>query len=132
MEKVVYPVILNEDKKDKIPFYVSVPDLGIHTQGKDLADAIAMARDAINIQIVAMEDEGRLIPEPNKKKYELEEGDFVTMVDADPARYRKELSNLSVKKNCTIPQWLAIKAEEAGINFSQVLQEALKAKLNIA
>ena len=132
MEKVVYPVILNEDKKDKIPFYVAVPDLGIHTQGMDLADAIAMARDAINVQIVAMEDEGRNIPEPNSKKYELEAGDFVTMVDANPARYRREQSNLSVKKNCTIPQWLAIKAEEAGINFSQVLQEALKAKLNIA
>jgi antitoxin HicB len=29
----------------------------------------------------------------------------------------------------TIPQWLNTKAEKAGVNFSQILQEALKERL---
>lgn len=39
------------------------------------------------------------------------------------------MMNRVVKKNYTIPYWLCAKAETAGVNFSQLLQEALKSKL---
>lgn len=52
------------------------------------------------------------------------------MVSVDVKAYAKEHFEKSVKKNCTIPAWLNKAALEQGINFSQVLQEALLAKLN--
>ncbi len=35
----------------------------------------------------------------------------------------------TVRKNCTVPYWLCSEAEKAHINFSQVLQDALKKEL---
>ena len=56
----------------------------------------------------------------------------LTFVDIDVEEFRAEVMNISVKKNCTLPQWLERKAVKAGLNFSQVLQEGLKQKLHIA
>ena len=124
--KAAYPVVFREDKDDKVPFYVYVPDLDVSTQGTSMTDAIEMARDAIQLKIVSLEDDKRDVPKPNTASVKTKQGDIVSYVDIDSTKYRAALKNLSVKKNCTIPQWLAEKAEKAGINFSQVLQEALK------
>ena len=53
-------------------------------------------------------------------------------MDVDFDAYRKMLENRTVRKNCTIPSWLNEKAEQAGINFSAVLQKGLKEELNLA
>lgn len=58
-------------------------------------------------------------------KYSFEKGDIVTLVDVDFAEYRKKVDNRAVKKNCTIPYWLNVEAERAGVNFSKLLQEAI-------
>ena len=129
--KLVYPVVFREDKNDKVPFYVYVPDLDCSTQGKDFADAIEMARDIINLSIVDLQDDKKTVPAPGMKSYRCKEGEFVSYVDVDPVADRIRLKNLSVRKNCTLPQWLADKAEEAGINFSKVLQEALAKRLGL-
>jgi len=129
--KMVYPVVFKENKGDKVPFYVYVPDLGCATQGTDFADAIEMARDVINLTIVDMEDEKKAVPVPGSVDHVLKDGEFISYVDVDPVAYRIRLKNLSVRKNCTLPQWLACKAEEAGINFSKVLQEALTERLGL-
>ena len=49
----------------------------------------------------------------------------ITFVDVDFEIYEMKLRNISVKKNCTLPQWLERKASALGINFSRVLQDAL-------
>lgn len=53
------------------------------------------------------------------------------LVDVDFAEYRRKHDSRAVKKNCTLPSWLAYEAEQAGISFSAVLQAALKAELHI-
>lgn len=127
--KAAYPVIFREDKGDKVPFYVYVPDLDVSTQGTSMTDAIEMARDAIQLKIVSLEDDKQDVPKPNTVGAETKQGDILSYVDIDSTKYRAALKNLSVKKNCTIPQWLAEKAEKAGVNFSRVLQDALISKL---
>ena len=127
--KAAYPVIFREDKRDKVPFYVYVPDLDVSTQGTSMTDAIEMARDAIQLKIVSLEDDKQDVPEPNTVNAKTKQGDILSYVDIDSTKYRAALRNLSVKKNCTLPQWLAEKAEKAGINFSRVLQDALISKL---
>lgn len=56
---------------------------------------------------------------------------LVSLVDVDFDEYRKKNDLRVVKKNCTIPSWLNFAAEQAGINFSAILQAALKKELNI-
>src|SRR5690606_23946162 len=113
-------------------YYVSIPDFDIATQGTSIVNAIEMARDAIGLVGVDMQDDGKELPKPNSVKFEAKEGDIVTLVDVDFTEYRKKVDNRAVKKNCTIPYWLSVEAEKAGINFSKVLQEALMQKLNVS
>lgn len=111
--------------------YVEIPDFGIATQGKDLADAIVMARDAIGLMGIDMIDDGKELPSPNSKNYNKGEKDILTFVDVDFVDYRKKVDNKAVKKNCTIPYWLSVEAEKMNVNYSKVLQEALMKTLGI-
>ena len=118
---------------------VYIPDLEIYTEGEDIPDAFAMAKDAIALKLVdAIEYPEASGPKEALKKaredadetFDYSDG-LLTYVDVDCESYRKKLRNRAVKKNCTIPFWLNKEAEEQGINFSKVLQEALIQKLNI-
>ena len=126
--KYVYPVVLIEEKDG---YYVRVPDFDASTQSKDLAEAIEMARDLIGIMAIDFEEDNKEIPKPNSVKFEKEEDSIITLVDVDFVEYRKKYNNKMIRKNLTIPYWLNVEAEKAGINFSQVLQVALKEKLNV-
>lgn len=129
--KKAYPVILTQGQKYIIAY---VPDFEINTQGQDIADAIRMARDAIGILGIDMEDEKEILPEPtafSEIKTDSER-DLVTLVDVDFDEYRRKNDMRTVKKNCTIPSWLNFEAEKAGVNFSAVLTAALKRELNIS
>ena len=125
----VYPIIIS---KEEIGYFVSIPDFEIATQGENVADAIAMARDAIGLMGIDMQDEGKELPIAYSKSYETNEGDIVTLVDVDFAEYRRRVDNRAVKKNCTIPYWLSVEAEKAGINYSRVLQEAIMSILGLS
>lgn len=126
---VVYPVYLIPDDPGYI---VEVPDIGAATEGYSLAEAIAMARDLIGTMCTDMEDSGVVLPEGGSAAYQQREGCIRTLVDVDLTEYRKKLDYRMVRKNCTIPNYLNVEAEKMGINFSQVLQEALKEKLGMA
>jgi predicted RNase H-like HicB family nuclease len=128
--KTAYPIILTKGKNHMIVF---VPDFNINTQGINEADAMEMARDAIGLMGVDMQDERETLPDPSKLadvRKETEEG-VVTLVDVDFDEYRRRNDMRAVKKNCTLPAWLNFEAEKAGVNFSAVLQTALKQELHL-
>ena len=52
--KAAYPIVMSQGAEYII---VYVPDFDINTQGTDYADAIEMARDAIGLMGIDMEDE---------------------------------------------------------------------------
>lgn len=126
-----YPVILRKDKGFVV---VDVPDFQIGTQGVDYADAIFMARDVIGLCGIDMEDDSVQMPEASSIQ-DLEglkkEGDVVTLVDVDFEEYRRQNDLRMVKKNCTVPAWLSHEAEKQGLNFSALLQSALKKELKV-
>lgn len=124
---VVYPVILSREANG---YFVTIPDFDANTEGETLEDAIFMARDAIGILGIEMEDEGEQLPKPFSRTYEKELGDQEALIDIDFEDYRKKHDNRTVKKNCTIPYYLNAQAEKAGINFSRLLQDALKRELS--
>ena len=128
--KKAYPVILSRGEKFIVAY---VPDFEINTQGTDVADAIEMARDAIGVVGIDMEDDGESLPEPTAISDVKADStaDIVTLVDVDFGEYRRKNDMRAVKKNCTIPSWLNFEAEKAGVNFSAILTAALKSELKI-
>ena len=124
-----YPIILTRGQKYVV---VSIPDFNINTQGEDFADAMEMARDAIGLMGIDMQDDGKELPTPTPISELTVENGVVTLVDIDFDVYRRKNELRAVKKNCTIPSWLNYEAEKANINFSQVLQNALMEQLKIS
>ena len=122
----VYPVILTPVEEG---YVVTVPDLDINTQGKDLADAIYMARDAIGIWGISEEDDGRAVPEPSLDAPNHESNELVSWIDIDFAKYRKASDMTTMRINVSVPKYLKVLGDEAGVNFSQELQERLKERL---
>ena len=141
--KQVYPTfILNTIDGSSHPFLVCVPDMDIFTEGDTFADAIEMARDAIGLAGISMEDNKEELPVPSdqeaaieKVKQDTEDIDFskgiLTYVDVDFSEYRKKVDTKTVRRNVALPSWLNYEAEHAGINVSRVLQEALMNVLNV-
>lgn len=134
--KKIYPVIFTQTETDVL---VEVPDLEILTQGTDMENAFEMARDAISVTIVSMEDNGEKIPKESElENIKAEKGtffgkgkSFVSFVDADITEYRKKIDTKPVRRNVSIPSWLNYAVNEAHINVSKVLREALIEKLNV-
>lgn len=132
--KRVYPAILTPTKKNIL---VEIPDLQILTEGKDLGDAIKMARDAIGLKGISLQDAGKAIPDASAaQEIRISKGTFagegeglLTLVDIDFDIYRRKMDQKMVRRNVTLPNWLNVAAEEANINVSGVLQEALKKRL---
>lgn len=124
----VYPIILTPTPTG---YVVAVPDLDINTQGKDLPEAIYMARDAIGLWGISEQDDGRAVPEPSKAEPAHASGELVTWVDIDFDKYRLMSDMSTVRMNVTLPKYLKALGDEAKLNFSQELQERLKERLHV-
>ena len=125
----VYPAIFTYDSKEK-KYLVDFIDLkGCSTFGNSLPEVFAMAQDAMGLYL----DELIKFPKPttNFENIRLKRNQFINYVEIDMEDYRKKYNNKAVKKTLSIPSWLNTLCEKNNINFSQVLQEALKEKLGI-
>lgn len=129
--KYIYPAVFT--KEDEGGYSVDFPDLeGCYTCGEDLSEAIYMAEDVLALTLVHYEDEKREIPAPSEREnISLAENEFINYVGCDTTSYRRTMNSKAVKKTLSIPAWLNEAATAAGVNFSQVLQDALKSKLDL-
>ena len=124
-----YPIILTPDAGG---YVVEIPDFVIGTQGDSIPEAMEMARDAIGLMGIDMEDDGKSLPIPSTlESVSKGPGDIVTLVDVDFTEYRRQNDMRSVRRNVSLPCWLNAAAEKAGINVSAVLQAALKQQLHL-
>lgn len=130
MEKLFYPAIFHEAEEGG--FWVSFPDLPeCLTEGDDMQQAYEMAVEALGISLSSRKAEDEVIPKPTKiNKIDVEDG-ILVVVEFDMLEYQKKHNSRAVKKTLSIPEWLNEEAIARGVNFSQVLQEALMLKLNI-
>ena len=124
-----YPIILTPYAGG---YVVEIPDFAIGTQGDSIPEAMEMARDAIGLMGIDMEDDGKSLPIPSTlESVSKGPGDIVTLVDVDFTEYRRQNDMRSVRRNVSLPCWLNAAAEKAGINVSAVLQAALKQQLHL-
>lgn len=112
---------------------IEFPDLpGCLPCAKTTEEAIKNAKEAMALHLWGMEKDGDPIPEPTPvDKIQVRENQAVMLIEVYMPLYREAIENQSVKKTLTIPQWLNKLAEEKNVNFSQLLQSALKEHLGI-
>lgn len=129
--KKTYPIIM---RKRESYISVHVPDFNISSQGKDYAEAMELARNAIGmLGVRILEGDGDL-PKPREIDAVTKEfdSDIVTLVDIDFTEYRRKYDIRTVRRNVSLPAWLDAAATEAGINVSAVLKKALKERLGVS
>ena len=123
----IYPAIFYKDENGySVVFY----DIELATMGDTLEEALIMAEEALTGRISLLLKDGETLPNPTAIEdiEKPKDAEFITLVKTD----RKYLAQeKSVRKNLTIPAWLNIQAEKAGVNFSKTLQDALCEKLNL-
>lgn len=132
MAKYVFPAVFTPEDGG---FTIVFPDVkNCYTDADDLSEAMENANDVLCMMLYNMERNGVEIPAASDimdLQKNLEEGQFVTLISCDTLVYRRYHESRAVKKTLSIPSWLNEMAEQAGINFSAVLQTALKQQLNI-
>lgn len=132
----IYPACFYKEKEGG--YSVIFPVLGIATCGDNLNEAMNMAVDCLAGYLYDLKHNKQSMPEAPalesidvNEEYSEYESAFVNMVTVDVEDYAKKHFEKSVKKTLTIPSWLNDLAVANGVNFSQVLQTALKTQLHI-
>lgn len=130
VERYFYPAVFTYEDGQEIA--VVFPDLDCATSGENDDDALLSARELLGIVLFGMEEDGEMIPEPTPlSKIKTEENERAVLIDVYMPSVRMAQVNKSVNRTVTLPAWLNSAALERNINFSQVLQDALKTQLHI-
>lgn len=126
----IYPAIFNYDDKQ---ISITFPDLpGCYSCGKDDEDALFMAKDALGLYLVSAEEDKEELNMPSKlNDINLKKNEKAVLIEVNMPLFRETVQNTSVKKTLTIPKWINDLAEKNKVNFSQVLQSALKNVLGL-
>jgi len=131
VDTYIFPAIF--EPGDSKAYVVSFPDLpGCYTQGDTLEEALRMAKEALELHLYCMEKDGDAIPRATPpEKVRTPQGSFVVPIEAFMVPVRDEMANKAVKKTVTLPRWLNDLAEQKRVNFSGMLQTALKQRLGV-
>lgn len=124
---VTYPAIFT---KENDAYWVQFIDLeGCFSEGNTLAEAMENAKEAMGLYLEDLEEYPECTTDISKIK--LEKNQIISFVSINMEEHKKKYDTKSVKKTLSIPAWLNTMAENKGINFSQVLQLALKKELKV-
>ena len=129
MNKLFYPAIFH--KAEEGGYWITFPDIPeCMTQGDDMEHAYEMAVDALGFAITSRKAENEELPlASNPFDIVVGSEEFCVVVEFDILAYKKRTNSKAVKKTLSIPEWLNEEAMALGVNFSQVLQEALMQKI---
>ena len=131
VERYFYPAIFTYEDGQEIA--VTFPDLDVATSGENEDDALLSARELLGCVLYGLEDDGEQIPAPTPlSKIRTEENERAILVDVYMPSIRMAQVNRSISRTVTLPAWLNAAALERNVNFSQILQEALKRELHLS
>ena len=129
MNKLFYPAIFHVAEEGG--FWITFPDLPeCMTQGDSMQEAYEMSVDALGLALTSREQEKQDIPATSEvNRIPVGKDEYCVIIEFDMLAYKKRTNSKAVKKTLSIPEWLNEEAVSLGINFSQVLQEALMQKI---
>lgn len=129
-ERYVFPAVFTYETGQEIS--VVFPDLDVATSGTDDNDALLSARELLGCALYGMEEDGEEIPSPTPlSDVKTNKNERAVLVDVYMPSIRMAKVNRSVNRTVTLPAWLNAAALERNINFSQVLQDALKSQMHL-
>lgn len=129
-ERYFFPAIFTYERGQEIA--VSFPDLDVATSGENETDALLSARELLGCVLNGLEEDGEEIPVPTPlADIKLGKNERAVLVDVYMPTIRMARVNRSVNRTVTLPAWLNAAALERNVNFSQVLQDALKSYLHV-
>lgn len=130
VERYFYPAIFIYEPEKEIA--VDFPDLKCATSGTNDDNAFLSARELLGCVLYGLEEDGEDIPAPTPlSEIKTRENERAVLIDVYMPSVRMANENRSVNRTVTLPAWLNTAALERNINFSQVLQEALKSQLHL-
>ena len=131
MDRYIFPAVFEPGEKKG--YTVTFPDLpGCITEGETIEEALHMAKEALELHLYGLEEDGDSIPPPTPpEKLNIPQRAFISLVEVWMPAIRDEMRNKAIKKTLTIPKWLNDMAEKNKVNFSHILQTALKDYLGI-
>ncbi len=122
----VYPAIFHQEEDS---YWVEFPDLpGCQTYGSTITETMESAQEALSGYLLTILEQNEKLTTPSDISLYHPEDGFVSLVSCDINQYK---DTKAVKKTLTIPSWLNERAISMGLNFSQILQEALISKIQI-
>lgn len=127
----IYPAIF--EKAAEGGFIVRFPDLdGCWTEGETEAEAYSNAQEALEMWLDVKLEDYEELPDPSKiDSLKVCKNCFASFVNVDLMGYRMRYDSRAVNKTVTLPSWLDKIGREHNINFSYLLQDAIKRELNI-
>ncbi len=129
-ERYFYPAVFTYEPEQEIA--VVFPDLNCATSGINDDDAFLSARELLGCVLNGLEEDNEEIPSPTSlSQIKLQDNEKAVLVDVYMPSIRMAQINRSVSRTVTLPAWLNALALEHNINFSQVLQDALKTQLHV-
>lgn len=129
-ERYFYPAVFIYEADKEIA--VDFPDLKCATSGINDEDAFLSARELLGCVLNGLEEDGEEIPAPTPlSEIKTKKNERAVLIDVYMPSVRMANVNRAVSRTVTLPAWLNAAALERNINFSQVLQEALKSQLNL-
>ena len=124
----IYPAVFTFEEGQELA--VLFPDFDVATSGVDEEDAFKSAKELLGLTLYSMEEDKEEIPQPSPiSELQLKKNQVSCLVDVFMPSIREAQNNRSVNRTVTLPAWLNAKSLELGVNFSQVLQEALLEKV---
>ena len=127
MNKLFYPAIFHREGEG---FWVSFPDFPeCFTEGDNMEQSYEKAVEALGLAITSRKNEQQEIPVASLADELIVEDGILVVIEFDMLEYCKKHNSKAVKKTLSIPEWLNEEAIAMGVNFSQVLQEALLLKV---
>lgn len=129
-DRYFYPAIFTYEENQEIA--ITFPDFDVATSGENDDDALLSARECLGITIYGLEEDNETIPKPSAlSSIEVNKNECAVLIDVFMPSIRMANVNKSVNRTVTLPAWLNSAALENNLNFSQVLQDALKERLGV-
>lgn len=129
---LIYPVVVEKAVDGGLGMYF--PDFpGTAILSIDIIDGIRKAKEMLVDLALGTEEQDQPLPIPSTPENItlLDANDRIVFIEVYMPPFRNEAENKAVTKNCTLPKWLRDVGEEAGLNFSQLLQASIKDALGI-
>lgn len=129
-ERYCFPAVFSYEEGQEISVFF--PDLDVATSGVNDDDALLSARELLGCVLYGLEEDEEEIPMPTPlADVQVEDKERSVLIDVYMPSIRLAHVNRSVNRTVTLPAWLNAAALERNVNFSQVLQDALKDLLGI-